>query len=184
MPVFTVDHSGNVINIVATVEKVHKLHPNKKMIVSIDHSLLVEKYDEDNDNGVIAKLAAAAISIKKQYGAAVILLSQLRSSLQTPERRDPQFHYPVTDDIFGSKTLPQAADVVIMLNRPELIGITEYGPNKYSTKNLIALHITKNRDGYTALIRMKHDFEKGIIRQWEKDDEPTYSEDYQQELNI
>jgi hypothetical protein len=31
---------------------------------------------------------------------------------------------------------------------------------------------------------MKHDFEKGIIRQWEKDDEPTYSEDYQQELNI
>lgn len=170
LPVYTCNTSGNVYQILATARKAAEKFPDKKLVISIDHSLLVERADEADENRVMAALASTAIRIKQELGAAVIILSQLRTSLQTPQRRTPELQYPVNDDIFGSKQLPQAADFVIILNRPELLNITTYGPSGFPTEGLLAFHITKNRDGDTGMIRMKHDFSKGIIRQWTDQD--------------
>lgn len=172
MDVYMCNVPGDVNRLLGTVQKTANRFPNKKLIISIDHTLLVERLDEGGENEVMAHLAAAAIRIKQVYGAAVILLSQLKTTLQSPQRKDkPENQYPVNDDIFGSKTIPQAADFVIILNRPELLHLQYYGPDRYPTKDLLAFHITKNRDGYPGVIRMKHDFAHGVIRQWEPDDD-------------
>lgn len=172
-PVYTCDVPGNVYQVYETIRKVveRPAFAGKKLIISLDHTLLVQKYDEPDENRVMAELAGAAIRVKKEFGAAVILLSQLKTTLQTFDRKKPENQYPIADDIFGSKTIPQAADFIIILHRPELLNLTEYGPEKYPTDGLLAFHITKNRDGYPGLIRMKHDLAHGVIRQWTEDDD-------------
>jgi len=172
-PVYTCDVPGNVYQIYETIRKVAEKpgFENKQIIVSIDHTLLVQRFDEPDENRVMAELASVAIRVKKEFRAAVILLSQLKTTLQTSDRKKPENQYPIADDIFGSKTIPQAADFIVILHRPELLNLVEYGPEKYPTEGLLAFHIVKNRDGYPGLIRMKHDLSKGIIRQWEEDDD-------------
>ena len=41
----------------------------------------------------------------------------------------------------------QASDYVIILHRPEILGIDLYGPNGWSAKNLVFMHFLKVREG-------------------------------------
>jgi replicative DNA helicase len=178
LPVYNCDVPGNVHQLFATVQKTleNKHIRGKRLIISIDHTLLVQKYDEADENRVMAALAQLAIRLKKEHGAAVILLSQLKTTLQNTERKRREHHYPVADDIFGSKTIPQAADFILILHRPELLNLDYYGPENFSTRGLLAFHIVKNRDGFPGLIRMKHDLATGVIRQWTAEDEQQKTE--------
>jgi replicative DNA helicase len=179
LPVYTCDVPGSVNQLFQTIYKFKDKEEikGKRLIISIDHTLLVQKLNEPDENRVMAALAQLAIRLKKELGAAVILLSQLKTSLQTTERRRKENHYPLADDIFGSKTIPQAADFILILNRPELLNLDSYGLEAYPTDGLLAFHIVKNRDGFPGLIRMKHDLSRGLIRQW------TDQDDIQNTLN-
>jgi len=56
------------------------------------------------------------------------------------------------------------ADNVIIVHRPERLGIQAYGSNHFPTKDLFALHILKSRfQGMEGLIRFRQDFNKGTM---------------------
>jgi hypothetical protein len=61
-------------------------------------------------------------------------------------------HYPMRRDVFGGDSLFQASDYVIVIHRPELLGITAYGPSKLPVTNMIYMHILKIREGEPKIL--------------------------------
>jgi len=65
--------------------------------------------------------------------------------------------YPLASDLFGSDALAQFANVIIILQRPELYpNVKKYLDWDRELKSLLAVHILKNRDGEVTWIPFKH----------------------------
>jgi replicative DNA helicase len=61
-------------------------------------------------------------------------------------------------DLYESDSVWQASDFVIIIHRPDQLGIAEYGINRLPSDGKIFLHILKVRDG-----------EGGIVIQYENE---------------
>ncbi len=110
-------------------------------------------------------LAKTILSIKKKYKDLILVLGQLNDNIETEGRiNNPSQHYPKKSDIFSSRQVYQMADNVIVVHRPERLGIQSYGPNNFPTKDLLALHVLKSRfQGNEGLIRFRQEFSKGTM---------------------
>jgi replicative DNA helicase len=146
--------------------------PEKKVIVSVDHSLLALGREKQTDNDLVQELSGVLLDRAKQYTIMCILLSQFNSEIEDSRRIDnPAQHYPMKKDFFGSKTVFHDADVVWGCHRPELLGIREYGPKKYKTQELFALHQLKYRNFEPGMTMLK--FVRGMIYEHESSRETT-----------
>ncbi len=140
----------------------------KKIVAIGDHSLLFEGINEDNDRGMLVRLAKQIMKVKREEWSMHILLSQLNREIEKSERRTPcsPLNYPDKSCLFASDALFQASDYVFMLHRPYLlkfVGAT-YGPDKLSTNiDDTYIHIIKQREGVPAILRMKADFRSMAI---------------------
>ena len=110
-------------------------------------------------------LAKTMLIIKKRYKALIIILGQLNDNIESEGRiNNPTQHYPKKSDIFSSRQVYQMADNVIIVHRPERLGIQAYGKESFPTEDLFALHILKSRfQGTEGLIRFRQDFNKGTM---------------------
>ena len=71
----------------------------------------------------------------------------MNRNIENPERiNNTSLHYPMRSDISSADTIFHASDYVICIDRPELLNIQQYGPNRLLVKNKVYLHILKNRD--------------------------------------
>lgn len=127
----------------------------KKTIVSLDHSVLLKKMKGQSTIDKLNSLGEACTKLKKQYPIIFIILSQLNREITTPVRCEngKYGNYPNSNDIFGGDALNQHADMLIVLDRPALRHITEYGPDRYIVEDdtLLAAHILKTRTGDTRM---------------------------------
>ena len=162
---YYVDHSGNRQEIRNTIYKFHAMFPDEKMVITLDHSLLTKYLDEKDEVELISELAKMFIEVRKDLGALIIMVGQLNDKIEDPRRREPSMHYPTKTDIHGSKQVYHAADVVMVLHRPELLNITAYGPKMYDTNGKLFLHCLKQRKGDVGIIRFQEDFARGNIHQ-------------------
>ena len=170
--IYYVEIPGDRERILSTVDTFQKRFPDHKLIITIDHTLLMEYRDEKSEVELVTKLSTLAMKIKKEYGAMIIMLGQLNDKIEQPERlKSPLLHFPKKTDIHSSKSVFFCSDNVIVLNRPELLQLTSYGRNGYPTKDLIAWHILKSRlIGSEGIIRMKQQLDKGtLIYPYEED---------------
>ena len=167
-----VETTGNKGQILQTVEEFATLYPEHKLIITLDHSLLMEYLDEKNEIELVTNVARMALYLKKRYRAMVIILGQLNDKIEQPERiKNPMLHYPTKTDIHGSKQIFHIADTIIIIHRPELLNIQSYGRHSFPAKDLIAFHIIKSRlMGTVGMIRFKQDFAHGTLIEWEKVD--------------
>ena len=76
---------------------------------------------------------------------------------------NPNLHYPMRRDIFGSDSIFQTSDYVIVLHRPEIIGIVDYGPNKQPVENRIYMHFLKNREGEPKIFKFENNLKYNRI---------------------
>ena len=60
-------------------------------------------------------------------------------------------------DLSTSDFIFQSSDYVIVLHRPEILGITEYGPHRQLVANMVYLHFLKNREGDLKILRFIND---------------------------
>ena len=61
-------------------------------------------------------------------------------------------------DISSSDSIFQASDYVMVMHRPEILNIQEYGPNHLPVTDKIYLHILKNRDaGKPCILEFEND---------------------------
>lgn len=183
-PIYYVDYSGTVAQIVSTIMDFAKKKQLKEndtgLIVTIDHVLLTKGSTTDSEKKIIDNLCKSMIEVKKWFDAndmkiLIIMVSQMNRNIRSPERiLKPKLHYPDETDLFGASSIMQASDLVIMCHKPSLIeGITEYGPRNLPVFNpskeeqpMIYWHMIKNRLGKPAILMMLDDFANSRVQEY------------------
>ena len=158
---FYVEASGNTKVMLDTVDKFANKFKNSKLVIMLDHSLLVKYLSEKSEVELMVSVAQLALTLKKRYKAMVIILSQLNSDIERPDRiTNPMLQYPIKSDLFSSKQIFHIVDNQIIIHRPELLQIQEYGPNRFPTDKLVAMHVIKSRfAGKIGVLRFRQDFD-------------------------
>ena len=130
---------------------------NKHFIIIYDHALLTIQVGSIIET--ISQLERVFIQAKKYPLTSIVQLAQMNRNIETPERiNNPLSHYPMRSDISSSDALFQASDYVLVIHRPEILNIQEYGPNHLSTINKVYIHILKNRDaGKPCILEFEND---------------------------
>lgn len=167
-PVYYVDRPGTVDEIRQTIISFKNLEEmkNKWLIVILDHTLLVRGNSTNNEREIIASLQRMFMEIKKYGKTTIIQLSQLNRAIEDKDRiNNPSMHYPMRSDVYGSDTIFQTSDYVIVLHRPEILGIEDmnYGPKKLPVKNIIYAHILKNREGEPKILSFENNLKYNRI---------------------
>ena len=138
-----------------------------KVVVALDHTLLVEQDKGDSVLDTITKIAKLSIVLKKK-GYMVILIGQLNNEIERPERiKNPDLQFPVKSDIYAQGQLYNACDNVLIIHQPELLGITRYGKNQLDTSDLVHLQVIKQRFGKVGSIWLLNQFSKGKLVEFE-----------------
>lgn len=159
-PIYYVDTPGTVEDIASTINYFYETKAkDKKFVIILDHTLLVEGQNRESTLQVISELQKLFIKVKKLPNTTIIQLSQMNRNIENPERiNNPSMHYPMRSDISSADTIFHASDYVICIHRPELLNIQQYGPNRLLVKNKVYLHILKNRDaGECTILEFDND---------------------------
>ena len=147
-PIYFVDNPGSPEQVRQTILNFYEMYvkgKNKYFVIIYDHTLLTKKVGSTIDT--LSELQEVFIQIKKLPLTSVIQLSQMNRNIESPERiNNPLAHYPMRSDLSSSDSIFQASDYVLVIHRPEILNIHEYGPNRLPTKDKIYIHILKNRD--------------------------------------
>lgn len=175
-PIYYVDTPGTVENIASTINYFYETKAkDKKFVIILDHTLLVEGQNRESALQVISELQKLFIKVKKLPNTTIIQLSQMNRNIENPERiNNPSMHYPMRSDISSADTIFHASDYVICIHRPELLNIQQYGPNRLLVKNKVYLHILKNRDaGECAILEFDNDLKYNNLIETIREEEPA-----------
>jgi replicative DNA helicase len=170
--IYFVEQPGTRVDIALTVKQFVDDHPDCKYVICLDHTLLVSQMPGESEIQTLAEFGKLCIQIRKKFGALIILVSQLNDKIEGEKRRDPDcpnLHYPLKTDIHGSKQLYHAADVVLVIHQPQLLGLESYGRKNLPTRDLVALHCLKNRHGQAGVTLLKNDLRHGTFNDWDGD---------------
>lgn len=175
-PIYYVDTPGTVEDIASTINYFYETKAkDKKFVIILDHTLLVEGQNRESALQVISELQKLFIKVKKLPNTTIIQLSQMNRNIENPERiNNPSMHYPMRSDISSADTIFHASDYVICIHRPELLNIQQYGPNRLLVKNKVYLHILKNRDaGECAILEFDNDLKYNNLIESIREEEPA-----------
>lgn len=159
-PVYFVDNPGTpseVKNIIYDFYHTYVEGKNKRFVIIYDHALLTKQVGSVIET--ISELERVFIQVKKLPLTSIIQLAQMNRNIESSERiNNPMSHYPMRSDLSSSDSIFQASDYVIIMHRPEILNIQEYGPNHLPVTDKIYLHILKNRDaGKPCILEFEND---------------------------
>lgn len=147
-PIYFVDSPSTptqVNTIIRTFYDNYVKDRHKHFVVIYDHALLTKQVGSIIET--ISELERVFIQVKKLPMTSVIQLAQMNRNIESPERiNNPTSHYPMRSDLSSSDAIFQASDYVLVIHRPEILNIQEYGPNRLPTTNKVYMHMLKNRD--------------------------------------
>lgn len=175
-PIYYVDTPGTVADIASTIDYFYENKAkDKKFVIILDHTLLVEGQSRESALQVISDLQKLFIRVKKFPDTTIIQLSQMNRNIESPERiNNPSMHYPMRSDISSADTIFHASDYVICIHRPELLNIQSYGPNRLPVRDKVYLHILKNRDaGECSILEFDNDLKYNNLIETIREDEPV-----------
>ena len=129
----------------------------KHFVITYDHALLTKQIGSVIET--ISELERVFIQLKKLPMTSIIQIAQMNRNIEAPERiNNPSSHYPIRSDLSSSDAIFQASDYVLVMHRPEILNITEYGPNRLPTTNKVYMHMLKNRDaGRPCILEFEND---------------------------
>lgn len=159
-PIYFVDNPGTPTQIRETIKTFYENNikgTNKHFVIIYDHALLTKQVGSAIET--ISELERVFIEAKKLPFTSVIQLAQMNRNIEQSERiNNSLVNYPMRSDISSSDSIFQASDYVMVVHRPEILGIQEYGPNHLPTANKVYLHILKNRDaGKPCILEFEND---------------------------
>lgn len=159
-PIYFVDNPSTptqVNNIIQWFYNKYVKDTNKHFVIIYDHALLTKQ--EGSTIETISELERVFIQAKKLPLTSVIQLAQMNRNIEQPERiNNPLSHYPMRSDLSSSDSIFQASDYVLVIHRPEILNIQEYGPNHLPVNNKVYLHMLKNRDaGKPCILEFEND---------------------------
>ena len=159
-PIYFIDVPLTPMQVEQIIKSFYEQHvkdTNKHFVIIYDHALLTKQVGTTLET--IAELERVFIQTKKLPMTSVIQIAQMNRNIESSERiNNPSSHYHMRSDISSSDAIFQGSDYVIVLHRPEILGIQEYGPNHLPTVNKVYLHILKNRDaGKPCILEFEND---------------------------
>lgn len=171
-PITYIENAGNLEELWNTYARFREQHPNKKVIVTIDHTLLSKKLNEKDDLELVSRTAHTCIRMAKT-GALVIPLLQMNGEIEKANRRENlDLQFPVKTDIHCGNQIYWACDDVIIFHRPELLHITKYGKFRngnsmisLDSKGLIHGALIKSRKNKVGNIFFREKFKEGSIEE-------------------
>jgi replicative DNA helicase len=170
-PIKYIENAGNLIQLWNTCAEEKRINPNKRLIITIDHTLLSVKLSEKDDLELAANTAQLAIRLRKSFNAIVIFINQLNGEIEKQARREnPAMHYPVKTDIHCGNQIFWACDNVFIFHRPEILHILKYGNIKpLNTKGLIHGALIKSRKNKIGDLFFQEKFNEGNMVQIERE---------------
>lgn len=159
---FFVDTPLSISKISNVIKKVSESYPEYILVNVFDHTRLTLSENNEDEFNKINRLSKLGYLYKRKLGCVNIILSQLNRNIENPDRLRTQYA-PELSDLFGSDSVSQDADIVIMPHRPELYKIDNY--QGLDTKDMIYMHLKKNREGNLGIIPMKHNLKYNIIEE-------------------
>lgn len=159
-PIYFIDDPGTPEQVDITIQAFYSKYvkgQNKHFVIMYDHTLLTKRIGSAIET--LSALQEVFIRTKKLPLTTIIQLSQMNRRIEEPERiNNPASHYPMRSDLSSSDSIFQASDYVLVIHRPEILGIQEYGPNRLPTSNKVYIHILKNRDaGKPCILEFEND---------------------------
>ena len=147
-PIYFVDVPGTPMQVEQTIRSFYDQYvkgTGKHFVIIYDHALLTKQVGTVIET--MSELERVFIQIKKLPLTSVIQIAQMNRNIEASERiNNPLSHYPMRSDLSSSDAIFQASDYVLVLHRPEILNIQEYGPNHLPTNNKVYIHMLKNRD--------------------------------------
>lgn len=166
--VYYVDTPGTVEDIYETIIKFRE-RPEVKgkwLIIMLDHVLLTKGLGTDKERETIYNVQSMFIEVKKLSRTSIIQVSQMNREIEGTDRvLNQSMHFPLRKDIFGSDSIFQASDYVLVLHRPEILGIKAYGPNNWPVKDMVYMHFLKCREGEPKIISFKNNLKHNSIEE-------------------
>lgn len=158
-PIYYIDEAATVQQIDDTINYFQNtIAKDKWLVVILDHTLLVGSNNYKDERMIISELEKVFIKAKKVGTTSIIQLSQLNRNIESTERiNNPSSHYPMRSDLSSSDSVFQGSDIIAVLSRPEILGITAYGPQRLPVQNRIYLHFLKVREGDLAILEFEND---------------------------
>lgn len=92
-------------------------------VISVDHMALIEA--QSDQKSAIDKLVKIMNRLKKNYLVTFIMISQLNRDINK-RISNPMEHAPRRDDLYQTDTMYHLADYIVIIHRPELLGIDNY----------------------------------------------------------
>lgn len=174
-PILYIENAGNLNQLWNTVLKIkdEEKYIGRRIIVTLDHTLLSTKLSEKDDLELMANTAKLAIRLKKMYNIMVIFLGQLNGNIEDLRRREnPDFHHPIKTDIHAQNQIFWACDDVIVAHRPEILGIEKYGKNPFPMRSRGLIHLAwiKSRKNKAGSLWFRNEFKEGKIVQVEPEE--------------
>jgi replicative DNA helicase len=166
-PVYYVDSPGTVEQIKNTIFDFAKtVAKGRWLVIFFDHTLLTRGKLGEKERETLADLQRMFMEIKKYGKNTIIQLSQMNREIESVDRlNNSSMHYPVRRDLFGGDSVFQASDYVIVLHRPELLGIDRYGQSNLPVQNLIYMHFLKVREGEPKILVFKNNLKYNSIEE-------------------
>ena len=159
-PIYFVDEPGTPMQVEQTIRYFYNQYvkgTGKHFVIIYDHALLTKQVGSVLET--ISELERVFIQIKKLPFTSIIQIAQMNRNIEASERiNNPSSHYPMRSDLSSSDAIFQASDYVLVLHRPEILNIQEYGPNRLPTNNKVYMHMLKNRDaGKPCILEFEND---------------------------
>ena len=159
-PIYFVDNPGTPSEVERTIRDFYNTHvkgTKKHFIIVYDHTLLTKQVGSVIET--TSELERVFIQAKKFPLTSVVQIAQMNRNIESSERiNNPSSHYPMRSDLSSSDAMFQASDYVLVMHRPEILNIQEYGPNRLPTQNKVYMHMLKNRDaGKPCILEFEND---------------------------
>lgn len=164
-PIYYADTPGTVEEVEATINYFRDNYAKGKwFIVIIDHVLLTKHIGSESDKSTIAALQKLFMVEKKIGKTTIIQLAQMNRNIEARERiSNPMLQFPQRSDISTADEIFHASDYLIVLHRPETLGINEYGPDGIDCRGIIYMHFIKNREGELAILQFRNELWRNAI---------------------
>ena len=159
-PIYFVDDPGTPSEVRQIINDFYANYvkgTKKHFIIVYDHTLLTKQVGSVIET--TAELERVFIQAKKFPMTSVVQIAQMNRNIESSERiNNPSSHYPMRSDLSSSDAMFQASDYVLVMHRPEILNIQEYGPNRLPTQNKVYMHMLKNRDaGKPCILEFEND---------------------------
>ena len=134
IPFDIVDIPLNVDQIEIICNKYCVKYPDQRCHFVFDHSMIVKNRVGDNSMETLEALSIMCNNTKKIGSRVYWIISQLNDKIQDYKRLStPSGQIPRLEDIYGSKTVPQACNNIVALVRPSEMNLPTktFGPKNY-----------------------------------------------------